>query len=101
PFLFTSASSAFPSFSPRAQKTSVAPAAAKTRTHPSPIPLDPPVTSVTLSAYVISARRGGQLAVELLAELGDFLFQRRRKPRALGRLQLREREDADLPERTA
>jgi hypothetical protein len=49
PSAFTSVVSAFPPASVRAQKTIRAPAATKTRTQPSPMPLLPPVMITTLS----------------------------------------------------
>ena len=50
PLAPTSAARAWPARSSRAQKTTFEPAPAKTRTHPSPMPFVPPVTTTTLSA---------------------------------------------------
>src|SRR5437868_4887243 len=52
--LSRSRTSAWPSSSPRAQNTIFAPAAANDRTHPSPIPLLPPVIITTLFWYLIA-----------------------------------------------
>jgi len=49
PFALSSSTSLSPSFSPRAHKTTLEPFWTKTRTQPSPIPFEPPVTMTTLS----------------------------------------------------